>query len=208
MKMFKLGALLILSGPSGAGKSTLIKTVLEHFEDVYFSISTTTRPKRAGEVDGKDYFFVTPEEFEKDIEEGMFLEWAKVHGNYYGTSLRPVQKALQEGRLVLFDIDVQGFESIKKSRFAELATSVFITTPTMSELRQRLLKRGTDDEATIQKRLKNALKEMQYMPKFDYILINEDLQTSKEQIVSIARVAKMRRSKEEIEQFIEHWQRS
>lgn len=206
--MFKLGALLILSGPSGAGKSTLIKTILEHFEDVYFSISTTTRPKRDGEVDGKDYFFVTLEEFEKDIEEGMFLEWAKVHGNYYGTSLRPVQKALQEGKLVLFDIDVQGFESIKKSRFSELATSVFITTPTMSELRQRLLKRGTDDEATIQKRLKNALKEMQYMPQFDYILINEDLQTSKEEIVSIARVAKMKKSKEEIEKFIEHWQRS
>ncbi len=206
--MFKLGALLVLSGPSGAGKSTLIKTILENFNDVYFSISTTTRPKRPGEVDGKDYYFVTTEEFEKDIEEGMFLEWAKVHGNYYGTSLRPVQKALLEGKLVLFDIDVQGFESIKKSRFAELMTSVFITTPSMSELRKRLVSRGTDDEATIQKRLQNALKEMQYMPKFDYILINENLQISKEQILSIARVARLRRSKEEIAKFIEHWQDS
>ncbi|BCD60799.1 MULTISPECIES: guanylate kinase [unclassified Nitratiruptor] len=206
--MFQKGALLVISGPSGAGKSTLIKTILEHIPDVYFSISTTTRPKRPSEVDGKDYYFVSKEEFEKEIELGMFLEWANVHGNYYGTSLRPVKHAVEEGKLVLFDIDVQGFDSIKKSQFSSLVTSVFVTTPTMKELRSRLESRGTDDEATIQKRLQNALKEMEWMPQFDFILINEELEQSKEHILAIAKAARLRRDKEEIEAFIEQWRKT
>ncbi len=203
--MFKKGALLVLSGPSGAGKSTLIKTVLSHFEDVYFSISTTTRPKRPGEVEGRDYYFVTKEEFEKDIEAGMFLEWANVHGNYYGTSLRPVLQALDEGKLVLFDIDVQGFYSIKKSALASLVTSVFVTTPTMSELRTRLEARGTDSELVIEERLKNAQLEMAHMKEYDYVIINEDLETSKRQILALAQTARLKRHKDEIEEFIQYW---
>ncbi len=203
--MFKKGALLVLSGPSGAGKSTLIKTVLSHYEDVYFSISTTTRPKRPGEVDGRDYYFVTKEEFEKDIEAGMFLEWANVHGNYYGTSLRPVLQALDEGKLVLFDIDVQGFYSIKKSALASLMTSVFVTTPTMSELRTRLEARGTDSELVIQERLKNAQVEMAHMKEYDYVIINEDLEASKHQILALAQTARLKRHKDEIEEFIQYW---
>ncbi len=203
--MFKKGALLVLSGPSGAGKSTLIKTVLSHYEDVYFSISTTTRPKRPGEVDGRDYYFVTKEEFEKDIEAGMFLEWANVHGNYYGTSLRPVLQALDEGKLVLFDIDVQGFYSIKKSALASLMTSVFVTTPTMSELRTRLEARGTDSELVIQERLKNAQVEMAHMKEYDYVIINEDLEASKRQILALAQTARLKRHKDEIEEFIQYW---
>ena len=203
--MFKKGALLVLSGPSGAGKSTLIKTVLSNYEDVYFSISTTTRPKRPGEVDGRDYYFVTKEEFEKDIEAGMFLEWANVHGNYYGTSLRPVLQALDEGKLVLFDIDVQGFYSIKKSALASLMTSVFVTTPTMSELRTRLEARGTDSELVIQERLKNAQVEMAHMKEYDYVIINEDLEASKHQILALAQTARLKRHKDEIEEFIQYW---
>ena len=195
----------MLSGPSGAGKSTLIKTVLSHYEDVYFSISTTTRPKRPGEVDGRDYYFVTKEEFEKDIEAGMFLEWANVHGNYYGTSLRPVLQALDEGKLVLFDIDVQGFYSIKKSALASLMTSVFVTTPTMSELRTRLEARGTDSELVIQERLKNAQVEMVHMKEYDYVIINEDLEASKHQILALAQTARLKRHKDEIEEFIQYW---
>ncbi len=203
--MFKKGALLILSGPSGSGKSTLIQEILQAFDDVYFSISTTTRAPRAGEKDGVDYFFVTKEAFEKDIERGLFLEWAKVHDNYYGTSLEPVLKALEEGKLVLFDIDVQGFASIMQSPLQELVTSVFITTPSMSELKKRLQQRGTDDEATIQKRLKNALREMAYMDRYDYVLINSDLERSKRAILAIARAARCKRAKEEIERFKEFW---
>ena len=203
--MFKKGSLLILSGPSGAGKSTLIQTVLEKEENVYFSISTTTRPKRPGEVEGKDYYFVSKEEFEKDIEEGMFLEWANVHGNYYGTSLRPVLKALDEGKLVLFDIDVQGFESIKRSDLAPLTTSVFVTTPSMSELEHRLQMRGTDTPETIAKRLQNAIEEMAYMKEYDFILINSELSRSKEQILAVAKAARLKRDPKEVEEFVGYW---
>ena len=206
--MFKKGALLVLSGPSGAGKSTLIKTIMRHIKDVYFSISTTTRKKRDGEVDGKDYYFVTKEEFEKDIKDGMFLEWANVHGNYYGTSLRPVLKALDEGKLVLFDIDVQGFYSIKRSELSSLMTSLFITTPTMHELYERLKRRGTDNEIVIEERLKNALLEMEHMHKYDYVLINEDLEVAKEYVLAVAKTAKLKRSPDEVEEFINNWQKS
>ena len=102
------GAILIISGPSGCGKSTLLKEVYKEIDNYYFSISTTTRAPRVGETNGIDYFFVTKEEFEKDIENDDFLEYAKVHDNYYGTSLKPIKKALEEGKLVIFDIDVQG----------------------------------------------------------------------------------------------------
>ena len=203
---FKKGALLLLSGPSGAGKSTLIQTILRHQKDVYFSISTTTRPKREGEVDGRDYYFVSKEEFEKEIEAGMFLEWAKVHDNYYGTSLRPVMQALDAGKLVLFDVDVQGFMAIKKSSLSSLLTSVFVTTPSKEELRRRLAARGTDSEEVIAKRLQNALEEMAYMKEYDYILINSDLKESQEAILAIAKTARLKRSQDEIEEFINFWQ--
>ncbi len=203
--IFHQGSLLVLSGPSGAGKSTLIRTIMEHEENLYFSISTTTRPMREGEVEGKDYFFVSREEFEKEIEAGEFLEWANVHGNYYGTSIKPIKKALDEGKLVLFDIDVQGFMSIKKSPFAKILTSVFVTTPSMSELEKRLVARGSDTPQTIQKRLKNALQEITYMPYYDYILINSDLERAKEQILAIAKAARLKRSYKEIEEFINYW---
>ena len=203
--MLKSGALLVVSGPSGAGKSTLIKTILQERDDVYFSISTTTRPKRAGEVDGRDYYFVSKEEFERDIEEGMFLEWANVHGNYYGTSLRPVMQALEEGKLVLFDIDVQGFFSIQKTPLASLMTSVFVTTPSMSELRRRLIQRGTDTDEVIQKRLRNAQEEMVHMGRYDYIIINSDLEIAKEQMRALATVARLKHSEEEIAEFIKQW---
>ncbi len=203
---FKKGALLLLSGPSGAGKSTLIQTILQHQKDVYFSISTTTRPRREGEVDGRDYYFVSKEEFEKDIEAGMFLEWAKVHDNYYGTSLRPVMQALDAGKLVLFDVDVQGFAAIRKSPLSSLLTSVFVTTPSKEELRRRLAARGTDSEEVIAKRLQNALEEMAYMKEYDYILINSDLKKSQEAILSIAKTARLKRSQEEIQEFINYWQ--
>ncbi len=203
---FKKGALLLLSGPSGAGKSTLIQTILQHQKDVYFSISTTTRPRREGEVDGRDYYFVSKEEFEKDIEAGMFLEWAKVHDNYYGTSLRPVMQALDAGKLVLFDVDVQGFAAIRKSPLSSLLTSVFVTTPSKEELRRRLAARGTDSEEVIAKRLQNALEEMAYMKEYDYILINSDLKKSQEAILAIAKTARLKRSQEEIQEFINYWQ--
>ena len=124
------GAILVLSGPSGAGKSTIINHASDKIGSYYFSISTTTRSPREGETHGVDYYFVSHEEFEEDIKAGNFLEYATVHGNYYGTSLKPVHKALSEGKLVIFDIDVQGHRLVR-AKMNDITTSAFITPPTL-----------------------------------------------------------------------------
>jgi len=150
-----MGVVLVLSGPSGSGKSSLINSVKDELGDYYFSISTTSREPRGQEVDGREYFFVSKDEFKKDIAEGAFLEYAKVHGNYYGTSLKNVYDALSENKMVLFDIDVQGHDSLKNI-LGDIMTSVFITPPTSQTLEKRLRTRATDDEDVIQKRLLQA----------------------------------------------------
>lgn len=202
--MKKRGSLLVISGPSGAGKSSLIDEILNNIDDVYFSISTTTRKRREMEVDGVDYYFVSNEEFEEDIKKDLFLEWAMVHGNYYGTSLKPVYKALSDGKLVVFDIDVQGHRSIKE-KLSDIMTSVFVTTPTLSELERRLKKRGTDSSETIKKRVQNAIEEIKSINEFDFILINDDFSRAKESILSIANAAKLKYSKDDIDRFISNW---
>lgn len=202
--MKKRGSLLVISGPSGAGKSSLIDEILNNIDDVYFSISTTTRKRRETEVDGVDYYFVSNEEFEEDIKKDLFLEWAMVHGNYYGTSLKPVYKALSNGKLVVFDIDVQGHRSIKE-KLSDIMTSVFVTTPTLSELKRRLKKRGTDSSETIKKRVQNAIEEIKSINEFDFILINDDFSRAKESILSIANAAKLKYSKDDIDRFISNW---
>ena len=202
--MIKRGSLLVVSGPSGAGKSSLIKHIMENMDNVYFSISTTTRPKREGEIDGVNYYFVSKDEFEKDIKEGMFLEWANVHGNYYGTSIKPVLKALEEEKLVIFDIDVQGHESIRK-KFDDITTSVFVTTPDINELKRRLENRGTDSEEVIRKRLDNAKEELKRVFEFDFLLINDDFEKAKDNIIAIAKSAKLKYQKKELKKFIKEW---
>ena len=202
--MQREGKLLVISGPSGAGKSSLINEILKEIDNVYFSISTTTRAKRVGEIDGIDYFFVTKEEFEEDIKKGLFLEWAKVHGNYYGTSLKPVFKAIEEGKLVIFDIDVQGNSSIRE-RFSDITTSVFVTTPSIKELENRLKNRGTDSKEIIQKRLQNAIEEIKRVDEYDFVLINDDFQKAKEYLLAVAKSAKLKLSKNEIDSFIKEW---
>lgn len=187
----KKGAILIISGPSGCGKSTLLKEVYKEIDDYYFSISTTTRAPRVGEKDGVDYFFVKKEEFLEDIQAGYFLEWAEVHGNYYGTSLKPIQKALSEGKLVIFDIDVQGHEIVRK-KLNDITTSVFITTPSLSELKNRLTSRNTDTQIIIDNRVENAKHEIKYFQKYDYFIVNDDLQTASKQLVSIANITRIK----------------
>lgn len=151
------GAILVLSGPSGAGKSTIIHHSSPHIGDYYFSISTTTREPREGEVHGVDYYFVTHKEFEDGIKAGDFLEYATVHGNYYGTSIKPVNMALEEGKLVIFDIDIQGHRLVR-AKMGEYVTSAFITPPTLKELEKRLYARSTDNSSIIEKRIENAKK--------------------------------------------------
>ncbi len=184
-KYLNKGAILLISGPSGCGKSSLLKEVYKTIDNYYFSISTTTRKPRTGEVDGVDYFFIDTAEFIADIDNGDFLEWAEVHGNYYGTSLKPINKALEQGKLVIFDIDVQGFEQVTKI-LKEITTTVFITTPSLIELESRLNNRGTDSSEVISKRILNAKKEIEYIDRYDYLIINDNLEVAAKQLTSIA----------------------
>ena len=199
------GAVLVLSGPSGAGKSSLIHKIIDDIGECYFSISTTTRPIRKGEVDGVDYHFVDKEEFEREIEEDQFLEYAVVHGNYYGTSLRPVKEALSHGKLVIFDIDVQGNSAVN-SRLGDITTSVFITPPTLSELKRRLENRSTDEPEVIERRIQMARKEIQRVSEYEYLLINDDLDAAADKLRIIATTARFKKSNDEINAFVNQWE--
>jgi guanylate kinase len=196
------GVVLVLSGPSGAGKSSLINKISEDIGDYYFSISTTTRPMREGEIDGVHYHFVSEEEFKKDILEDSFLEHAIVHGNYYGTSIKPVKEALLEGKLVLFDIDVQGNTAVN-NRLGDITTSVFVTPPTLSELERRLRLRSTDSNDVIENRIKMAKREIQRISEYDYLVINDDLDTAANQLKMIALTARLKKSNDEVNKFVQ-----
>ena len=199
------GAILVLSGPSGAGKSSLIKKIEDRVGEFYFSISTTTRPMREGEVEGVHYHFVDQDEFKKDIEEEHFLEYALVHGNYYGTSIKPVKKALSEGKIVIFDIDVQGHDAVQ-NRLADITTSVFVTTPSLKELKHRLTSRGTDEQSVIDGRIEMATREVQRISEYDYLVINDDLDVAAQQMVFIAQASRLKMPSIQISEFIHDWE--
>jgi len=198
------GSILIISGPSGSGKSSLMNEMFKKIDDIHFSISTTTRDVRDGEEEGVNYYYISKDDFKKDIEDGMFLEWARVHDNYYGTSLKPILKALHEGKLVVFDIDVQGHK-IAREKFGNLITSVFLTTKNQEVLKQRLSNRGTDSDEVIEKRINNAVSEMTRVREYDYILINDDFQETLEKLTSIAISSRCRVSSIDTEEFISSW---
>ncbi len=202
--MKKKGTILLISGPSGAGKSSMIKELEKEIKDIYFSVSVTTRAKRDGEKEGIDYHFVSKDEFEKDIKDGYFLEWAKVHDNYYGTSLKHTIQAIDEGKLVVFDIDVQGFLQARK-KLDDLITSVFITTPSAKELKSRLLKRATDSKETIQKRIQNAYNELALAHEYDYFIVNDILKNAKKELLSIAMASRAKTSSINLDNFIKEW---
>jgi guanylate kinase len=198
------GGLLVISGPSGCGKSSLVNEILKEEKNVYFSISTTTREIRKGEKEGVNYFYTSKDEFKRGIKAGEFLEWAKVHKNYYGTSLKPVKKALSEGKLVIFDIDVQGHKIVKE-KFPLLTTSVFITTPTLKELEKRLKNRATDNEEVIKNRIINAKDEIKRADEYEFFLINDDFSKTLKELKSIIKVAKIKKTLKEIKNFMKNW---
>jgi len=199
------GSILVVSGPSGSGKTSLAREVCEELKDkAYFSISTTTRPVREGEKDGIDYFFVSKEEFLKDIDDGYFLEWAEVHGNFYGTSKRQIDTALNEGKIVFLDIDVQGHNAVRKA-YPDIVTSIFVTTKNKKVLMDRLKNRGTETEDTLEIRMINALHEMKKIPEYDFLLINDDFDEAKEFLRAVALASLIKRSKYNIEDFIQEW---
>lgn len=170
------GIALVLSAPSGAGKTTLIRRLTAEFPGLGYSVSCTTRAPREGEVDGKDYHFLSRAAFEERRAAGQFAEWAEVHGNLYGTPLAPVEAMLGEGRDALFDIDVQGAAQLRLN--LEAATFIFILPPSMEELERRLRLRGQDDEATIERRLANARRELREAAWYDALVVNDDLDSA------------------------------
>jgi guanylate kinase len=176
--------LLIICSPSGAGKTTLTRDLLRHFKDFTFSVSCTTRKPRTTEVDGRDYFFVDQEEFQRRVEQGKFVEWAHVHGNYYGTALSELDRARSENKVgIVFDVDYQGARQIK----AKLpnAVGVFILPPSLDELARRLRGRATDDEPTIQRRFEKARHEIEHYRLFDYVIVNDDYAKASDRLRSV-----------------------
>ena len=198
------GAILVLSGPSGAGKSTIINHASPNIGDYYFSISTTTRSPREGEQDGVDYYFVTREIFEEGIKAGDFLDYATVHGNYYGTSLTPVKEALAQGKLVIFDIDVQGHRLVR-AKMGDYVTSAFITPPTLLELEKRLYARCTDNKSVIEQRIENAKVEIEAVDEFDFVIINDIVEKASAQFTTIANASRLKQNSEELEKLVQHW---
>ncbi|MBR8463409.1 guanylate kinase [Campylobacter sp. faydin G-24] len=198
------GQILVISGPSGSGKSTLLSRLLKEIPNLYFSISSTTREMRDGERDGVDYHFISEDEFKNGIENGEFLEWAQVHKNFYGTSLKPVMDALKKGQIVIFDIDVQGFHIVRE-KFKNELTSVFITTTNKCELKKRLQNRNTDTSQTIENRLMNAVGEMEHILEYDYFLINDDLQNSYKGLKSIVHSMRLKSLNINLREVVDNW---
>lgn len=175
--------LFVISAPSGAGKTTLIKQVMPRFPEISYSVSHTTRPPRPGEVHGNDYFFVTEQTFKQMIEAHEWLEWARVHAHFYGTSRAFVQEQLAAGQNLLLDIDVQGAKQIMDSGLEPV--TVFIMPPSLEVLRQRLESRGTDRADTIELRLANARQEIAMKHLYRYVVVNDDLDTAAGQLCEI-----------------------
>jgi len=177
------GNLIIVSGPSGAGKSALAGKVLQTLPKLKFSVSYTTRTPRGTEKDGVDYFFVSRSEFQSLIRGNDLLEWAEVHGNYYGTSIKYVEDLLEQGNDVLLDIDIQGAHIIREKRAA--AVGIFILPPSYQVLRDRLHNRSLDDEVAMEQRLKRACKEIRHYKDYDYLIINENIDSAACELQSI-----------------------
>ena len=189
------GLILVIASPSGAGKSTLSRNLLQAEEGALsLSVSVTTRARRPSEIDGVHYKFLTVRDFERLRDQGDLLEWAEVHGNFYGTPRTPVEEALTAGRDVLFDIDVQGTMQVYEAMREDVA-SVFILPPSIAELERRLHRRAEDDDATIRRRLRGAKAEIACWNRFDYVLINDDLDRAFQDLRAILRAERLKRER-------------
>lgn len=184
------GFLLVVSGPSGSGKGTVCKKLLERNEDLIFSISATTRKPRVGEVDGVNYFFINKNKFNKMVDNGEFLEYANVHNHHYGTPKNFVLNEIEKGNIVILEIDVQGALQIKKV-YPE-GVFVFLLPPSMEELKNRIVKRGTESEKDINIRLRNAFEELKFLDEYDYFVVNDEVLDAVEKIEAIIKAEKLK----------------
>ncbi|ACM36097.1 MULTISPECIES: guanylate kinase [Rhizobium/Agrobacterium group] len=188
------GLMLVISSPSGAGKSTISRTLMDIDKQIGMSVSVTTRQRRPSEIEGVHYHFISQREFERLKASDALLEWAEVHGNFYGTPREPVEVAMSEGRDMLFDIDWQGAQQLQEKMAADVV-SVFILPPTMTELQSRLHRRAEDSEEVIQTRLANSRSEIEHWREYDYVIVNDDLNSAFDAVQSIVKAERLRRDR-------------
>ncbi|MCF4164442.1 guanylate kinase [Zavarzinia compransoris] len=189
------GLMLVLSSPSGAGKTTISRRLLELDGGIHMSVSVTTRPRRPGEVEGRDYWFVTPAQFGEMVDDRRLLEWAKVFGNHYGTPRRPVEEALALGNDVLFDIDWQGTQQLAEHARDDLV-SIFILPPSTRELERRLRQRAQDPDDVVAARMAKASDEISHWAEYDYVVLNEDIDRTLAQVRSILQAERLKRRRQ------------
>ncbi|MFN7027061.1 MAG: guanylate kinase [Pseudorhizobium sp.] len=194
VKIARRGLMLVLSSPSGAGKSTIARNLMEDDHTLEISVSVTTRTKRPSEIAGKHYHFITVPQFERMRDSGDLLEWAEVHGNYYGTPRDPVEQAMSEGRDMLFDIDWQGALQLQEKMKADVV-SIFVLPPSMTELQSRLHRRAEDTEEVIRTRLLNSRSEIEHWREYDYVIVNDDLDEAYGYISCIVKAERIRRDR-------------
>ena len=190
------GLLVVLSSPSGAGKTSLATSIVSEHEEVVFSVSATTRPPRIGEVEGREYYFVKTVDFRAMIQNGDFIEYAEVFGNFYGSPKKDIQELIECGKDVIFDVDWQGGTQIRNSNLASSVVSIFILPPSIQALEERLLSRAQDDKSIVDFRMLEARSEISHWAEYDYVLINDNFSRVKDSIVKIIETEKMRRQRQ------------
>jgi guanylate kinase len=198
------GVLVILSSPSGAGKTSIARALVEENKNFLFSVSATTRKSRPGEVNGREYHFLTVDEFRERIDNGQFLEHAKVFGNLYGTPLQPVLESINNGKDLIFDVDWQGGKQIRGSSLSKFVVSIFILPPSIKALQERLMKRAQDSSDTVKDRMRKSIGEIMHWKEYDYVIVNSNFEQTLHEVKSIITSEKLRRVRNsQLEEFIE-----
>ena len=204
LSLSEKGVLVILSSPSGAGKTSIARALVEENKNFLFSVSATTRKSRPGEVNGREYHFLTVDEFREKINDGQFLEHAKVFGNLYGTPLEPVMESINDGKDLIFDVDWQGGKQIRSSSLSKFVISIFILPPSIKALQERLMKRAQDSSETVKDRMTKSIGEIMHWKEYDYVIVNSNFEQTLHEVKSIITSEKLRRVRNsQLEEFIE-----